>query len=269
MKSVSLLSCFALVIFACNVSWAEGPVTGKSTKQDDVLVVTVEGYPVPQSETPGSVGIVENETLNETAPIGVADAFANMAGVTKTSDSLWGSEVNIRGLGRNAVVLLIDGCRVNTATDINAQFGLIDPSTIERIEVLKGPISALYGSGTIGGVVNVITRKGKFSEVPGWDTNLISSGMSNPLGLSTYASSAYNSPDAYVFGSQSFREYASFKDGNGDTMRNSQFYDYGSNLKGGYKSGEDNVTEFQFQVHQGRDVGIRVQELRRFLPLRM
>nr|NJM04941.1 Plug domain-containing protein [Desulfobacula sp.] len=69
----------------------------------------------------------------------------------KTSDSPWGSDINIRGLGRNNVLFLIDGCRVNTATDINARFGLVNPQDIERVEVIKGPVSALYGWGRHGG----------------------------------------------------------------------------------------------------------------------
>ena len=68
------------------------------------------------------------EELFITQPTGIADVARRISGVEKSSDSLWGSEINIWGLGRDAVVLLIDGCRVNTTTDINARFGLVAPA---------------------------------------------------------------------------------------------------------------------------------------------
>lgn len=56
-------------------------------------------------------------------------------------------------------MVLIDGMRINTATEINARLGFINPMDVERVEVLKGPVSSLYGSGSTGGVINVITKK--------------------------------------------------------------------------------------------------------------
>lgn len=126
------------------------------------MVVSARGTEHQISQTPGGVGVVNEKVIFKTQPTSITNVTTRIPGVDKISDSAWGSAINIRGLGRNRVVFLIDGCRVNTATDINAQFGLIDPQEIERIEVLKGPISALYGSGSIGGIVNIITKKEVF-----------------------------------------------------------------------------------------------------------
>jgi len=137
--------------------------TSKASTLDEVLV-TARGIPSPASKTPGSVGVVTAEDIRESGPVSVADALARIPGVTKTGDSAWGADVSIRGLGRDQVVVLIDGVRVNTTTDINGRLGVVNQNDIERIEVLKGPISALYGSGSIGGVVNIITKKGRFTK---------------------------------------------------------------------------------------------------------
>jgi hemoglobin/transferrin/lactoferrin receptor protein len=104
----------------------------------------------------------------------------------------WGSEVNIRGSSRANVVFLVDEIRLNTATDIGAQFGTVDPASVERVEILKCPISSLYGSGTMGGVVNVITRNGRFSHDPYAEGGLNLLYNFNSDGGSTYAYTAYN-----------------------------------------------------------------------------
>ena len=66
----------------------------------------------------------------------------------------------LRGTDSNHVLVLIDGMRINPATVGSAAVQNIAPGMIERIEVVKGPRSTLYGSDAIGGVINVITRRG-------------------------------------------------------------------------------------------------------------
>ncbi len=69
--------------------------------------------------------------------------------------------VFIRGADSNHTLVLVDGVRINPGTIGLAALQSIDPATIERIEVVKGPRSALYGTDAIGGVINVITRRGE------------------------------------------------------------------------------------------------------------
>ena len=222
----------------------------------DPVVVSARGRETTASETPGSVGVVGEDEIALKQPLSVSNAASVIPGVSKASDSAWGSEINIRGLSREAVVFLIDGCRVNTATDINAQYGLIDPEEVERIEILKGPISSLYGSGSIGGVVNVLTKTGHFTEEEAVSGTVSSSGTVNPDGFRNFAGLLYDSPKTYVYGSQSYRSFHSYEDGGGHTVRNSQFEDYQSKLKVGRKLNDLNTTEGQFQYYEGKDIGI-------------
>lgn len=222
----------------------------------DPMVVTARGYGTQLSQTPGSVGIITESTVLEREAVSVPNYMDLVPGVSKVSDSAWGSDINIRGLSRGSVVFLIDGCRVNTATDLNAQYGLVDPAEIERIEVLKGPISALYGSGSMGGVVNVITRTGAFTEKPLWRGGLSLNVQSNPEGYSGLGFVNYNAQRWYIYASQTYRDYDSYKDGDGDKMHNSQFRDNQSRLKLGLKWNERNRTEAQIQYFEGHNIGI-------------
>jgi len=222
---------------------------------DDTLI-TARGVESRVSQTPGGTAVMGNDLLYQAQDPSITNTLARIPGVEKSSDSAWGSAVNIRGLGRNRVVFLIDGCRVNTATDVNAQFGFINPNEIERIEVLKGPVSALYGSGAMGGVVNVITKKGSFTEETATKTTLGAGYGSNPEGVTAFFDTMVNSKRFWIYGFGGKRDYDSYENGAGQTQSNSQFDDYNGSLKAGVKWNEMNITDINIQYLKGRDIGI-------------
>jgi len=228
----------------------------KEEKVVEYIVITARGTDSRISQTPGGVGVIDNEAISEAQSVSLTNVARRIPGVEKTSDSAWGSDINIRGLDRNRVLFLIDGCRVNTATDINAQFGFINPSDIEQIELLKGPVSALYGSGSMGGVVNVITKKGHFTERPQWhgESSLIYTG--NPQGVGTYGNISFNSLDYWIFSSGSYRDHQSYDAGSGDKISNSQFRDSHTKAGMGVKLNSMNVTEVEGQYFEAGNVGI-------------
>lgn len=236
-------------------------VEGANTNVEEVvnlrpMVISARGFETPIDMVPGGVGIINSEDLSLFTPFSIPNILELIPGVTKRSDSAWGSDINIRGMSHDSIVFLVDGCRLISATDINAQYGLILPQTIESIEILKGPISALYGSGTIGGVVNIITKNGFFSDEPAVSGNFFTGFDSNPGGMTVYGNLSYNSENYYIFASAGKRSYDSYKDGAGNEMTNSQFHDYETSLKGGLKETENNYTEAQIQYYKGTDIGI-------------
>ncbi len=245
---------FLLLLVIC--LGLSGPVLAAEPLALEDTIVTARGKASTISQTPGGVGILDYESLYEVQDMSITNSLRQIPGVEKSSDSAWGSAVNIRGLGRNRVVFLIDGCRVNTASEVNAQFGFIDANDIERIEVLKGPISSLYGSGSMGGVVNVITKKGHFSDSRDSHARLGVSGGSNPGGYNVFGSAWMNSPDFWLYASGGKRDYDSYENGDGNEIPNSQFDDYNVNMKMGYKWNDCNVTEANIQYHEGKDIGI-------------
>ena len=102
------------------------------------------------------------------APTSIAEILTNVEGVDVGAavGKTGGQTINIRGMGSDYTLILIDGRRQNTAGSVTPNgFGetstsfLPPVSAIERIEVVRGPVSTLYGSDAMGGVVNIITRK--------------------------------------------------------------------------------------------------------------
>ncbi len=104
---------------------------------------------------------VDQETVREVAARTLADVLERVPGASVTSSVGTGQEVSIDGLSAKHVLILIDGRpvngRVNDRVDVSRL--PISPSDVERVEIVRGPMSALYGSEALGGVVNIITRR--------------------------------------------------------------------------------------------------------------
>lgn len=248
---------FLLILtgFPSGTAFSAAPSEGEIYVLDPV-VITARGRDSLVSATPGGVGTIGSEEIFYRHPPALSDMAGRIPGVSKANDSIWGADVNIRGMGRNRLIILIDGCRVNTATDINAQLGLIDPMEVERVEVLKGPISSLYGSGSIGGVINIITRKAEFTETPQWHGVVSAAGASNPSGYGAYGNISHADPDQWVYASAGRRDRSSYRDGSGDRVHNSRFDDFQGKMQLSKRWNGSNRSEFQVQRYQAHEVGI-------------
>jgi len=130
----------------------------------ETVVVTSTRSPQPLEVTGTSVSVVTGDEI-ETQQIAVAsDALAETPGLEVTRNGGVGqtTSVNIRGAETGQTLVLIDGVRINdpSSVDDQAVLGDVFANNIERIEVLRGPQSTLYGSDAIGGVVDILTRRG-------------------------------------------------------------------------------------------------------------
>lgn len=222
----------------------------------DTVVITARGYGQSQSATPGGVGVVDEREIQESMPLGVADVLDRIPGVDISTDSPWGAETVIRGMSRDSVLVLIDGCRLNGTTDINGRMGLVNPQDVERVEVLKGPVSTLYGSGSTGGVVNIVTREGRFAEQPELHGEVSLGYSSNPQGPNTYGNVRYGSDDLWIYGSLGWRDHDSAYSGGGDVIRNSGYMDLQGKVALGYAWDAEHETAIQYQHADADDVGI-------------
>ncbi|WFU15393.1 TonB-dependent receptor [Bradyrhizobium sp. CB3481] len=140
------------------------PAANNVPAQPAEVVVTADREPEPISRTGSSISVVKGETLATSNPGSLVDALRTVPGLDISESGGPGSTANIRLRGANTgqTLVMIDGIRINdpTAASGDFDFAMFAPSAIERIEVLKGPQSALYGSDAMGGVVNIITKKG-------------------------------------------------------------------------------------------------------------
>jgi len=134
------------------------------------VVVTASGFEQALADAPASITVITQEQLEGKFYRDVTDALQDVPGVTiegGAGGKIESTSVNIRGLGEQYVLFLVDGKPLGASSEAyyngfggGAQVGWLPPmSAIERIEVIRGPMSSLYGSSALGGVINVITKK--------------------------------------------------------------------------------------------------------------
>ncbi|MBN8760238.1 MAG: TonB-dependent receptor [Thiobacillus sp. 65-69] len=147
------------------------PVGAQEAKQSmDTVVVTAAGFEQDLAQAPATITVITREELDGKYYRDVTDALQDIPGVSIEGGSggkIENTSVTIRGLNENYVLFLVDGKPLGASSEAyyngfggGAQAGWLPPlSAIERIEVVRGPMSSLYGSSALGGVINIITRK--------------------------------------------------------------------------------------------------------------
>jgi vitamin B12 transporter len=127
-------------------------------------VVTATRVPTPIEQIPAGVTVISRAAIEERGYTTLAEALSAVPGATLVQSGGPGGNASffIRGTNSDHVLVLRDGMPLNDPSDPGGQFnfGVDLLGDVERIEVVRGPMSSLYGTGAIGGVVNIITRKG-------------------------------------------------------------------------------------------------------------
>jgi len=133
------------------------------TKVVEPVVVTATKLETPAQQLGASVTVIDGEDFQTYHYPTVDDALRMVPGVEIRRSGSFGktTSISIRGTNPSQTQVLVDGVRVKSPTLGQAELSDISPDLIERIEVIRGPQSTLYGADAIGGVVNFITRKGK------------------------------------------------------------------------------------------------------------
>jgi len=128
------------------------------------IIVSATRYERPLSEIGSSVSLISADDMKKAQTVFVQDILQSVPGLSLNQNGANGgvSSLRIRGASSAQTVVLIDGVQVNDVASPGGAFNFayLDPNGIEKIEVLRGPQSILYGSDAIGGVVNIITEEG-------------------------------------------------------------------------------------------------------------
>ncbi|HRO52832.1 MAG TPA: TonB-dependent receptor plug domain-containing protein, partial [Alicycliphilus sp.] len=134
--------------------------------------VTAKGYSTDSAETPASVEVLDRTTLERKQAANLGEALRGEPGLSVSSDGAQGQNPVIRGLKKESTVLMVDGLRLNSAQPAGAIASFVSMGLAERVEVVKGPASVLYGTGALGGAVNVQLPQARFEPGLGLRTDL-------------------------------------------------------------------------------------------------
>lgn len=147
----------AVCLTACVTATAQEPLA-----QLDTIVVTASRTPVSLASTGSAVSLITREEIERRGAAFAIDLLRDVPGVAVSRSGGIGSQaqLRIRGSEANHALVLIDGVEANDpSVGDEFQFEHLATNDIERIEIVRGPQSALWGSDAVGGVINVITRR--------------------------------------------------------------------------------------------------------------
>lgn len=142
--------------------WALEPIKSATFNLEN-MVITASQTHHSELTAPASVSVISHEQLQQMQALDLGEAVAKVPGVNVTASSTYGRhKIKMRGLDSDYTLLLVNGRRINSRDALTSAYAndfdlsAIPLSAVERIEVIRGPMSSLYGADAMGGVINVI-----------------------------------------------------------------------------------------------------------------
>jgi vitamin B12 transporter len=153
-------------IFVLLISAAAGPVFAEESRKPEVMVVSASRTEMDLAKVASSISVIDRQEIENRQVMFVGDLIRDLPGVAVTRSGSKGNltEVRIRGGEANQVLVMIDGIRANDpASGDQFQWQYLTTNDIEKIEVIRGPQSALWGADANAGVINITTTKAEES----------------------------------------------------------------------------------------------------------
>jgi outer membrane receptor protein involved in Fe transport len=245
----------------------EVTVTATSTKRDTF-------------ETPKPVSVVNSQKIAEAAPNNVTDLLTELPGVDVNGVGANQSRPIIRGLRGQRILLMEDGIRMNNSRrqqDFGEIPGMVDIADVDRVEVVRGPASTLYGSDAIGGVINII------SKLPGYDLegnaihgslgyryssayeqNKGAVNLNGHIGrLAFIVNGNYRKANDYFAPAGSFGDITLAKDAR---VLDTGIKDYGYGFHMGYNISRENQVSFKYDYYNAANGGFGLVEPELYNP---
>ena len=151
-----LLTAAVLICTALSVE-AQGDIWRSDSLQE--VVVTGTGTQHLLKDAPVQTEVITQKMLRQYGGKSLEDILSGLTASFAFNEGDMGSQMQLNGLGNSYILILIDGKRIHGDVGGENDLGLIDPHNIEKIEIVKGAQSALYGSDAMAGVINIITKK--------------------------------------------------------------------------------------------------------------
>lgn len=264
MNKLKLLTFFCLIVFTGRAYAQNENLQPSSAEPDTATTPAIHIGEVVVSSLrmnrkvktlPASMSVVSAYDYQKNSGITLSNVLSKEPGISMGSDGIWSTSINIRGLNENRLVILVDGNRVETATDLTASLSMVDVNDIERVEVIKGAQSSLYGTGAMGGIVNVITKDGRFQDNAYLSAQVTSGFASANHLFSNYAALNTGAKEWYFRLSGSYTDAGDMNTPRG-ILPNSRFTTRNIMAKMGVKPADNHLFKFQYQRNWSADVGI-------------
>lgn len=194
LQNFSRVALAAAVSFACVQAHAD-----EGTIDLDQIVVTATRTPQALADTLASTTVIDRERIDRLQPASLPELLRGTAGLTFANNGGPGKQTSVflRGASGSQVLVLVDGVRVGSASAGLVAFQDIPVDQIERIEIVRGPFSSLYGSEALGGVIQIFTRRPEGAFTPhasvalgSFDTRRASAGVAGKQGNGWYSINA-------------------------------------------------------------------------------
>ncbi len=176
MKSRFFVVLISLFLFPLALARADPPDSRKPAPEPDKpvvheeIVVTASALPEATGEVPAAVTIIDREQIERQHALDLADVLREVPGITIASFGSSGKAASLftRGANSSHTLVLWNGIEINNPYFSGYDWGQFSTSGVDRVEVVRGPFSALYGSDAMSGVINVITTP----DSSGWSTEI-------------------------------------------------------------------------------------------------
>lgn len=251
--SIVVVLMLPFVVFAQHHNHDHNHEIADSLTHKQISEVTVQGILANKLNFPYQM--IQGEEAVSHGFITPANALHHVPGVALSRDAIWATSVNIRGFSASKLLFLADGDRMQTASDIAGVLSSVDMGSLDKIEVIKGAGSVIYGTGAMGGVVNFITKR------PGYTDRYKTNGQFS-AGFHTVNSLWENNlnvnmtnHDWYLALDGSYRMAQNTMTPEGK-LPNSQFNDASWGLKGGMRNGDNQELLVNYNHFEAWDVGL-------------
>lgn len=255
LKINKILFC-SLVVTIVAAEGAYAQTEGIAAKDSlDQAVVSALKIGSKISEIPSEVNIITSLDVKKHPSLSISDVLEKEAGLSKGGDGIWATDINVRGLSGNRLVILVDRNRVETATDLTASLSMLNVNDIDHVEVVKGAQSSIYGSGAIGGIINIVTKDGHFAENPYFAGNFTANYSSMNNGHGEYLALYGGSRKWYVKFNAAFAQGGDARTPKG-MMKNSGYNSADISAAAALKTSDNQRLKLLFQRNFSWNVGI-------------
>lgn len=150
-----------------------------ASNQIDNIIVTGVARPTKADEAVSIYKIISSDDIRKQGAATITDALRNQIGTHIGNDPMLGSSVTMRGLSGNNIKILVDGLPINGRENGNIDLSQFNTTNVERIEMVQGPMSVMYGTDALGGVINIITKTNTHKWSAGVNTYYDNAGQYN------------------------------------------------------------------------------------------